>query len=109
MSMAALLAVGKLVTNAFHPQVVGVFALLLVCSDCLTLALGLGLPASMPKLVAETAGEGRRILNASVLVLQLCVVLAGAAVVLGVWAVPVPARSPGLAGQVSHHPSRVVL
>ena len=89
-SMAALLAVGKLVTNAFHPQVVGVFALLLVCSDCLTLALGLGLPASMPKLAAETAGEGRRILNASVLLLQLCVVLAGAAVVLGVWALRHP-------------------
>lgn len=51
-SMVALLAVGKIATNALSPAEVAAFALILLASDALNLLGALGLPVSLPKLLA---------------------------------------------------------
>ena len=59
MSMAALLAVAKMLTNALPQAQAGYFFLLLLCADFLNLACGLGLNVSLPKLVAGAEGDTR--------------------------------------------------
>ena len=85
-SMAALLVTGKLVTNALDQNAVGVFALLLVASDFIIYASGLGLSVSMPKLVAEADAPRRRRIIGSALAGQLALLLALGALTLLVWA-----------------------
>lgn len=85
-SMAALLVTSKLFTNALDRETVGVFSLLLVASDFIIYASGLGLAASMPKLVAEADSAGRRRIIGSALAGQTLVLL-----VLGALAVLVQA------------------
>lgn len=95
-SMAALLITGKLFTNALDRNGVGIFALLLVSSDFIIYASGMGLSASMPKLVAEADPVRRRRVIGSALAGQLAVLL-----VLGAFALVVQA--------VSRNPERLAL
>lgn len=70
-SMVALLITSKLFTNALDKETVGIFALLLVTSDFLIYASGLGLAASMPKLVAEANWYTRKRIIGSALACQM--------------------------------------
>lgn len=81
-SMAALLITGKLFTNALDQEQVGVFALLLVSSDFIIYAAGLGFAASMPKLIAAAGQEDRKKIIASALAGQLMLLCAVSAAVL---------------------------
>lgn len=84
-SMAALLITSKLFTNALDKETVGVFALLLVTADFIIYVSGLGLFASMPKLVAEAdAGQRARIIG-SALAGQLVLLLLSGAVIVLLW------------------------
>ncbi len=56
----ALLAVGKLLTNALSPEAVGQVALVLLAGELLGLLGGLGLPAALPKLLAAADPDGQR-------------------------------------------------
>lgn len=58
-STAAMLAVGKMVTNRLGQTEVALFSLLLLWADFFNVAGGLGLPVSLPKLIGA-ASEGRR-------------------------------------------------
>ncbi|NLN91767.1 MAG: oligosaccharide flippase family protein [Candidatus Hydrogenedens sp.] len=65
-SMAALLITGKLFTNALDQEQVGIFALLLVTSDFLIYATGMGFAASMPRLIAAAdSKEHNRIIGSA--------------------------------------------
>lgn len=81
-SMAALLVTSKLFTNALDQNAVGIFALLLVSSDFIIYATGMGLTSSMPKLVAEADPGRRRRIIGGALTGQLLVLLAAGALVL---------------------------
>lgn len=81
-SMAALLVTSKLFTNALDREAVGVFALLLVTSDFIIYATGMGLTASMPKLVAETDASQRKRLIGGALAGQLALLLGVGALTL---------------------------
>ncbi len=81
-SMAALLVTSKLFTNALDQSAVGIFALLLVASDFIIYASGMGLAASMPKLVAEADAARRGRIIGSALAGQLVVLSALGALVL---------------------------
>ncbi len=81
-SMAALLITSKLFTNALDRETVGIFALLLVTSDFIIYASGMGLAASMPKLVAEADIAKRRRIIGSALAGQLVILLTLGAITL---------------------------
>lgn len=86
-SMAALLVTGKLFTNALDQNAVGVFALLLVASDFIIYASGMGLSVSMPKLVAEADAPRRNRVIGSALAGQLALLLALGVLTLLLWVV----------------------
>ncbi len=100
-SMAALLAVAKMLTNALPQSQAGLFFLLLLCADFLNLAFSQGLNVSLPKLVAGAAPEARpRMVSAN---LSGVAVVGGvvAALVVALWlAGPPPAWLPR-AGQAA--------
>lgn len=67
LSMAALLAVGKIATNALAPAEVAVFAIILLAADGLNLLGTLGLPVALPKLVAAAPpGDAQRLTRAAI-------------------------------------------
>ncbi len=68
-SMAALLVTGKLVAVSFSKDMVGMLALMLVSADCLNLLLSLGLPVSMPRLIAAAEAQQRPVLTRSAVAL----------------------------------------
>jgi O-antigen/teichoic acid export membrane protein len=72
-SMAALLVVGKLVTNALDQNAVAVFALLLLWSDFLNLAANFGLGVSLPKLIAAAEPPQARLFSGAALAFQTAV------------------------------------
>ena len=76
-SMAALLIVGKLVTNLLPAAIVGFFALLLLWSDLVNIVSSLGLTVSAPKLIAAAPAPQRLrlakvLLRGQALALLLC-------------------------------------
>ena len=90
-SMAALLVTSKLFTNALDQSQVGIFALLLVTSDFIIYASGMGLSSSMPKLVAEANPARRKEIIGSALAGQIpLLLLVGAVVLLAQQVIPVP-------------------
>lgn len=74
-SMVALLVTSKLFTNALDQESVGIFALLLVSADFIIYASGMGLAASMPKLVAEADTRRQRQIIGSALAWQTTLLL----------------------------------
>lgn len=64
-STAAMLAVGKMVTNRLGQTEVALFSLLLLWSDFFNVAGGLGLPVSLPKLIGAASEERRKTIAGS--------------------------------------------
>lgn len=76
-STVALLAAGKLLTNTLQStEVVGQFALLLLCAEFLGMLANLGLPVTLPKLLQAHRDDARAHLLSSLFTLQLLVALA---------------------------------
>lgn len=69
-SMAAMLAVGKIFTNALDKTDVAVFSLLLVWSDMFILSGNFGLSVSLPKLIAGAETTRRAGISGSAFVFQ---------------------------------------
>jgi O-antigen/teichoic acid export membrane protein len=84
-SMAAMLAVGKMFTNALDTEAVGVFVLLLFGADFLNLFSGLGLQVSLPKLVAAAPPGNRPRIIAAGLAFQALICLLLSALLYLVW------------------------
>lgn len=89
-SMAALLAVGKIATNALDPVDVAAFALILLASDALNLIGSLGLPVALPKLLAAAREPAARPMTISSLMITgvLCAAIALPVFFMGGMALP---------------------
>lgn len=84
-SLAALLVVAKILTNALEAGDADIFFLLLLSADFLNIASNLGLSVSLPKLVGAAApGEKHRIISSS-LTFQCLSALALGAGLLVLW------------------------
>lgn len=84
-SMAAMLVVGKIFTNALDKTGVAVFALLLIWSDFFILAGNCGLAMCLPKLIAGAPAERRARVSGSAVVFQAAVGVVTGAAVLVIW------------------------
>jgi O-antigen/teichoic acid export membrane protein len=92
-SMLALLAVGKMVTNSFTTAEVGIFMVLLLAADFFNIANNFGVWVALPKLVAAANEEARPAIIRSAMSVQALISVALGSVVLAVWW-----WSPSLAG-----------
>lgn len=103
-SMAALLITGKLFTNALDTEQVGIFALLLVSSDFMIYAAGLGFAASMPRLVAAADEKEKKQIIASALYGQgILLGLLTVVVLLMQWFITDPATLWNHSGWIAVH------
>ncbi len=86
-SMVALLAVGKMITNApaLDQADVGVFMLLLLCADFLNIANNFGLWVALPKLLGAAEPDRQRRIVRAALGCQGVISLALAAAILTAW------------------------
>lgn len=81
-SMAALLVTGKMVAVSFSKDLVGLLALMLVSADFLNVLFSLGLPVSMPRLIAAAEAQERPTIARNAVVLLGWMVFASGLVAL---------------------------
>lgn len=102
--MAALLITGKLFTNALDQEQVGVFALLLVTSDFIIYATGMGFAASMPRLIAAADRKEQSEIIGSALSGQMLLLALMSALVFAVkWGLGNPEALSSHAGWLTLH------
>jgi len=90
-SMAAMLAVGKMFTNTLGQAEVAVFALLLLAADFLNILNNFGLWVALPKLVSAAEASRRNVIIGSSIRIQALVSLALGGLIVALWAVfPAP-------------------
>lgn len=94
-SMAAMLAVGKMITNTLGQSEVAVFALLLLAADFLNILNNFGLWVALPKLVGAAEVSRRHVVIGSSISIQALVSLALGALIMALWKVfPAPVSRP---------------
>jgi O-antigen/teichoic acid export membrane protein len=84
-SMVALLAVGKMVTNSFTTAEVGIFMMLLLAADFLNIVNNFGVWVALPKLVAAAKEEARPAIIGSAMSVQALISITLGSIVLAVW------------------------